>query len=115
MEQAPGIMIKGFTYVLTIHEVDSIDSRVLTLQGSCNKYAVRARRLGWNFLAQTLLWECPILSRVTTKEGVSKWTVEYRYPYREKTWNKYYRPETGQWEQIKKGGTVQEFITPMEW
>jgi hypothetical protein len=115
IEQAPGVLIKGFTYVLTVHEKDFLDDDILSLPGSCNMYSVRARLLGFSFAPETLLWECPLLSRVWTKEGAGKWTIEYRCPYRENTWNKYYRPETGEWEYIKKAGTVQKFIPPMDW
>jgi hypothetical protein len=100
--EAPGHLVRGLDYKVTLHKVMFIPSAVLDLVGCVNDSPVAARFLGLTFPPETLLYNPPTTQRRITVETVEAWTLNYRFTFRPTGWNKFYRKKTGKWERIWK-------------
>ncbi len=69
-------------WVYTIHRVPTLPSEVLTLPGKINSAAAYSRSLNITWPALTLLCGNPSLDRQITSQGVTAWTVTFRFTYR---------------------------------
>jgi len=93
-EEAPGKVLIGFDYVVTLFNVVSVPSWVLTLVGCCNSAAVTSPSLGFTFPLQTLLFNPPKISRTVALGGSNRYQISTRYTYRRDGWNKFWRAES---------------------
>lgn len=116
-DQAPGMLVKSFDYLLTYFDKRDFDDRILTeYPGTVNMYALSTRWGLW-FAPETLLFHLPSLERGFTATGTEGWRITYQYSYRKDTWNKFYNPKENAWLplwNISKG-VVQQFYKPMLW
>lgn len=97
---APGLLLTGFDYILTKHQVDDVPDDILSLQGHCNVDAVTCRTeglTGLTFAAQTLLFQPPTISRVITTAGAKTWTQDLRFKFKPQGWNVFFRDATQAW------------------
>jgi len=90
-------LVLSFDYVQTRFRLSSIPNATLTLPGKVNQAAVFSSLLNKNYPPETLLYNAPTLSRQINSLGEGLWTMNTRYSYRENTWNKYWRPDAGEW------------------
>jgi hypothetical protein len=99
-EEAPGLLVRGLDYKVTLHKVLFIPTAVIDLVGCVNDSPIAARFLGLTFPPETLLYNPPTTQRRITVETVEAWTLNYRFTFRPSGWNKFWRAETGKWERI---------------
>lgn len=111
--EAPGKLIRTFDYVKTFFGLEELPTSMLTYVGSCNEFEVTAVSLGLTFPAQTLLFNPPTASRTTNSEGEGKWDLTYRLTYRPDTWNKFWRQESDDFDEIWHAGGTQYFNFPL--
>lgn len=100
--EAPGKLIIGLDYILTMYNIATIPAHVLTHPGKVNSGSVSSTSLGLSFAAETLLYNPPVVSRTVSIGGSNRYTIQYRFSYRAQTWNQYWRSKTGAFAQVKK-------------
>jgi len=83
-------------WVYTIHRMTSLLPAFFTAPGKVNAAAVSSITLGKIFAAETLLCGNPASVREITSDGVSTWTVTFRFTFNQEGWNKfpYWNPGT---------------------
>jgi hypothetical protein len=120
-EEAPGRLLRGIDYCVTIQSVPNIPPAIQTLPGCCNMNPICSPTLGITFNAQTLLFSDPTLTRkYDIATGTGTWTVGYRFHQcpqpaggSQVTWNMFPRAVNMDYEaiQIKTsgGGDAQQF------
>lgn len=107
--EAPGKLIRGLEYTVTQYKVLALPVAILTLPGTCNASAYMARILGLTFPAETLLYNPPKCTRKISSNATDppSWTVAHSLLYKASTWNKFWNPATGSFDQIyDKNGNV---------
>lgn len=113
--EAPGRLMRGLDYVVTLHQVTTLPASTLSHVGFVNSVAISPKTVGLTgltFAIETLLYQPPTIQRVITTEGAKKWTVTKRYTYKPnwdganaRGWNWFWRAETGIYEQLYLKGT----------
>lgn len=99
--EAPGRQLRGFNLVRTIHDVAlPLNADLLDLGGTCNEDPYTSTLLGLTFDAETLLFNTPSINRVLKSDGSSKASLVLRFTHKREGWNKFWRPGTGQYEEI---------------
>ena len=95
--EEPGQIRYDLTLERTHFNVSSIPDTVLTLPGCVNDTAYTSSLLGLTFLAETLLFGPPTMSRTIFSDGSSgSWTLNLRFEYKEDGWNEFWcGPEQG--------------------
>ncbi len=92
--EVPTYLLRMFDWVYTLHNVISLPAAVFTLPGYINDASVTSRDLGRVFAAGTLLCGNPSLNRQITSEGITAWTVTFRFTYKAEGWNNFPRLST---------------------
>ncbi len=101
-QEAPGLVVRGFDYVIRRREFGSIPPNLQSFVGSVNSTALTATQLGsMVFAKETLLFNPP-----TIELGLLSSTFSYtlRFTYRPAGWNKFWRAKSGQFEAIFNAG-----------
>lgn len=96
----PGKLIRSIDWIYTRHKIVNPPAALLTQMGSVNSAVITSASLGWTFDPETLLFNPPSLRRVITTEGVRAWEAELTFSYRRSGWNKYWNPDTGQFDPV---------------
>jgi hypothetical protein len=99
-EEAPGKLVRGLKYVITLYDRTSIPGDCIDLPGSVNQDQVTAQLLGMTFPAQTLLFEGCNLQRKFKTDGTGLWNVTLSFAYRTSGWNQFWRAATSQYESL---------------
>lgn len=104
--EAPGKLLRGLDYVLTIHSTLVIPSAILTLPGNVNDVDITATTLGLTFEAETLLYQPPKVDRTISINGSPAWKLVHRFSHRGTGWNKFWRADTQEFDTLitKSGG-----------
>jgi hypothetical protein len=99
-EEAPGKLIRGLKYVITLYDRTSIPTDCIDLPGSVNQDEVTAQLLGMTFPAETLLFEGCKLQRKFKTDGTGLWNVTLTFAYRTNGWNQFWRAGASQYESL---------------
>ena len=99
--EEPGVYQYNLTLERTHYNVSTIPDTVLTLPGCVNDTAYTSNLLGLTFLAETLLFGPPTMSRTIFSDGTSgSWTLNLRFEYKEEGWNKFWQGLEQGWSRI---------------
>jgi len=90
----------SWEYVLTFHRLTGPPSGSLALIGTTNNNVVGS--LIGNFAIGTLLYKPPTILRTAEWGGIEKWQATYRFPIHPYGWNKHWRPNTADFENVYK-------------
>lgn len=117
--EAPGMLLRGFDYVITRYKRTEIPLGILELHGAVNSSTITPRTQGLthlNFPPETLLFQPPTISRVTTTTEWGLWDITYRFSYRPswngtdaKGWNWFWRAKTQKFEKMIREETGTQF------
>lgn len=110
-EEAPFRQVHGLTYEFTRYNLSAVPNHVLTLNGKVNNAGVLCKLLGLAFGPETLLYQDPDIELITNEAGTLAINLTQRMQWRESTWNKFWRAETGEYEEIhlETGGRYMPF------
>lgn len=98
--EAPGWLYQSCNLVRKFSSQPSIPPQLISGIGYVHNAPYVSTTFGLTFPAETLLY-CPApISNATTNYGSSSYNFVVKFSYRPQGWNKYWRPETGTWEQI---------------
>lgn len=100
-QEAPTKILFGMDYVVKYMKLSSIPGIALTYMDCVNEGSITSPSLGLTFDDETLLWNPPKISRnVTAKLDANTFDMEARWSWRKNGWNKYWRAQSGTFEQI---------------
>lgn len=104
--EAPGKQIRSMVLNRTLYDVEGpLPNSLLTLMGTCNRDEYYSQSLGLTFAKETLLYAPPSMSRTITTNQVEGWHINFKFPFQEFGWNKFWRADTQSWERIYVAGT----------
>ena len=118
VDEAPGYLIRGCDYSITIFNVRWLSAAVFNLIGFVNHQPYSSWLLGWTFPTETLRYDGPTLQRTTDTEGIGAWTLVMKFSYKPQFcadvpgapgagqiygWNHFYRAATGKFERQWRG------------
>ena len=101
-DEAPGLLIIGFDYTVTLYGKSTIPLATLSQINHCNTSAFASPTLGVIFNAETLLFTGSTSNRTVKSNGSYEWTITNSFSFRSNTWNRFFKSSTGTWENIKK-------------
>lgn len=95
-EEAPFELVSRVRYCLTRYNQTEVPDAAIKLVDCCNQNTVYPIMLSsaWFFPPYTLKFEPPTLSMTADANGVQRYTLAYKFSYKEETWRKFYRPKT---------------------
>jgi len=99
-EEAPGRYMPKLKLVRRIYRLSTLPDDTLSAIGKCNLAAYASPLLGVTFPAETLVYGEPNLERTISTSGSEGWNYTQQWTYDPNGWNKYWRAETGLWEEI---------------
>lgn len=103
--EAPVRLVRGLNLVRTLYKVASIPAAVLSAQGCVNNANYTSTLLGLTFASETLQFGGAFPQRTITTSGSQGWDVTLKFRYQKDGWNKFYRAESQQYEQIVVAST----------
>lgn len=92
-DEAPGLLVKMFDWVYTLHQMPLISYDYLNAVGYINNAALTSPTLGLTFPAGTLLYNAPEMNREIADHETGAWELTCRFSYRREGWN--YLPRAG--------------------
>lgn len=99
--EAPGRLIRGFNYVKTFFAVRNPPAvPLLALMGHVNNAQIASELLPFVFEPETLLYAPPHMSRSFSIGGNVAWTVKVKFTFKAEGWNKFWRAESGAYEDL---------------
>lgn len=104
-EEAPGKLVRGINFVRNELDVKPpFSNDLLDLVGFTNEQPITAQILGRVFDTETLLYAPPVLTYKKDSTGLVKFDITKKFTFNQNGWNKYFRPFTGQYEEIYLAG-----------
>lgn len=109
--ETPPILLLGADLVTTLYDkaytpddLEAFDDAI----GKVNSLPVTARILLTEYAAETLLFNpySIVLSTYVAPPGPSRFDVTFRFSIRPNTWNKFYHPKSGLWENMNQDGDL---------
>jgi len=92
-------VVRMVDWVYTIHHMLTFPAWIFDYVGKVNLYNVRSFAYGYTFPAETLLCGNPTANRSLTSDGLTAWTVTFRFSYKNNGpigsaygWNHFPRP-----------------------
>lgn len=99
--EAPGRQLIRARLVRTYHNLEGpLSLDLLTLMGHCNDTEYASTLLGLTFPKESLLYECPSLSRKIDVAGNFKWQVALTFNFKAEGWNKFWRAEDEEYQEL---------------
>lgn len=89
---APGKIVRMLDWVITIDEIETLPSGLLSFEGTVNSAPITSNRLATTFEPETLLFQTPRMRRQLNADGAAAWSLELRLTHRATGWNRFYRP-----------------------
>lgn len=112
--EAPGRLMVGMDYILSVHQAVSVPMATLTLPGHVNDGVVVAETLGrLAFPQETLLYNSPTVVKTTDIDGNATLQLTYRFTYRPNGWNSWWRTKSKSYERIFHKETGEYFNFPL--
>jgi len=118
-EQAPGLLMPGCEYIVTLFEQDRVTDEMLRYMGAVNTTAVSPRTQGLTglvFPAQTLLYMPPVIRRTINTDEELQFEIELHFIYKPNWqgedalgWNAYWRPEAQEYQFIYSTETEEKY------
>ncbi len=105
-EEAPGKLVRGINFVRNEIDKTSLPANLLSFIGHCNVAPVTGSILGLTFPAQTLLYAPPSINYKKDSSGAVKFDITKKFTFNEQTWNKFFRPQVGVYQQIYAAGSA---------
>lgn len=111
-QEAPSKSEDGMEYLFTRHNIDTIPVAAWSHKNCVNDdrlYPLSPPLLHLRFDKETLLYRGMRAQRTADKDlATVKMSMTYRFSHREAGWNKFYRGDTGTWDEIvrKSDGIV---------
>lgn len=100
-EEAPGLLLRGFNFVRTFTDrVDQPHTDYIEKVGAVNDDTVSSTTLGFDFPAETLLYQPPNLSWSPRIDGTTRFNLTIKGTYKPQGWNKYWHALTQQWLEL---------------
>ena len=99
--ESPGKLVRGISLVRTLHSVTPpLNAALLTLPGCVNNAPYASTLLGLTFTDETLLFVPPTINRTMKSDGTQTCSLQLKFDYKKDGWNKHWRAETGDFEEI---------------
>lgn len=117
-QEAPGKSTTGLDYLFTRHGVDSIPLAAWHIVDCVNDstlYPLSRPLMHLRFREETLLYRGYRAHRTADRNmRTIKMSMTYRFSWRREGWNRFYRGDTGTWDEIvcKKSGAVHKNFKP---
>jgi len=110
---APQKVMLQLAWVITLHEVEDVPAETFSLIGKTNDATEHSDQYDRDFPAGTLLFNPPSTRPTRKADGTLSWELEYNLLYQEEGWNKFYNPNTKEFEQVYKatGGAEADLVT----
>lgn len=109
-EEAPAMRQVFLDYYITYYRVPSLPAAILTHIGCCNNAAVESYTLGLTFQPETLILASAPARRTLSTATTRAWELSYHFRFTPFGANKFWRPETNQWEFIYWMGSSTRYI-----
>ena len=99
-DEAPSQLLRGHDYIIKFHNLATVPTAVVDLEGYVNAGAFATYTLGRTYAAETLLFGGGTPSRRITSAGVDNFTLTERFHFKASGWNKFFRQSTQEYESI---------------
>lgn len=93
-DEAASQLLPGHDYIIKFHNLATVPTAVVDLEGFVNAAAFATYTLGRTYAAETLLFGGGTPSRRITSAGVDNFTLTERFHYKADGWNKFFRQAT---------------------
>lgn len=105
-DEAPSQLLRGHDYIIKFHNLATVPTAVIDLEGYVNAGTFATFTLGRTYAAETLLFGGGTPSRRITSAGIDNFTLTERFHFKASGWNKFFRQSTQDYESIyhKTGG-----------
>ena len=111
---APQQLMLQMAWVITLHEVETVPAETFSLVGKTNDAQEYSATYDRYFDAGTLLFNPPNTRPTRKADGTLSWELEYNLLYQPEGWNRFYNPNTKEFESIYKatGGAEANIVNP---